>query len=472
MEASAAAASAAERLDPPRAVVIRTGGCDRRRVTDSAGVRAALLGTMVGLQAGWLLTRSRLIGAPLLDPVTLGPLGFSLAAAAAIALLPARAVAAADLALGSLARRDRLALAIVAGLALVVGLAGAAVQQPASWDERFLLPAARLVADHGLGRLFAEYAEMTWLGPNHPPLAVVLYGLVLRHFGPDPYALRVVAALFGAATVVASVLLVRRLLGRQIALLAGLVLLSSPLFVRMSSAAMNDILVTFSFVVSLNLALRLARRPGPATDVLLGLAIGTGLLTKYTMVFVFPVIVAVLWCEGALLERRRELALAIALSLAMVAAWLGGALVLGILGEQQAFVSYALGVGPGSRRRLWYPLDGLLTKLPSGLGIYDLPLLALGAMAALERRGRALWLIGLWIALLIVPLVATLPDNRYFLPTYPAFAALIALGLGRLGTLRVRALALSWLLCAATLAYYAQIDLTRRAFLFRTLLGS
>ena len=63
-----------------------------------------------------------------------------------------------------------------------------------------------------------------------------------------------------------------------------------------------------------------------------------------------------------------------------------------------------------------------------------------------------------------------MPDNRYFLPAYPAIAMLGAHGLSRLGAGRGRALLLAALLCAVTLAYYAQVDLAQRAFLFRTLI--
>ncbi|MFM7734589.1 MAG: hypothetical protein ACKPBU_01215, partial [Alphaproteobacteria bacterium] len=95
-----------------------------------------------------------------------------------------------------------------------------------------------------------------------------------------------------------------------------------------------------------------------------------------------------------------------------------------------------------------------------------------GGVAAFARSGGAsARLLAAWVALVSLPLLVTLPDNRYFLPAYPALSIVAARGAEPLGAERVRVLVLGWLLCAAALAFYAQVDLGDRALLFSTLFG-
>lgn len=433
----------------------------------SAG--AVFLAIMALLEALWLAVRSHIAGTP--DGPTVAVLvGLSLASGVAVALLPRRAAQTLGRGLSAAARSDAAALGGLAVAALAAGLASAWTQQPFSWDERLVFDAARIAAERGPGSFFTTYAEIPWLGRNHPPLAVLIYAVAMRLVGPDLFALRLVAVAFGVATTLLCFAILRRLLGRDIALLAALTLLSSPLYNRMCSAAMNDVVVTFFFVCAVRLALRLARQPGStATTLWLGVALGAGMLTKYTMVVAYPVVVAVLWAERALLARWRELAIAVVLSLAMLAIWLVEAADVGALEGQRQWVSFATGRATSSASGARYALDGLFTKLPSGLGVYNLPALVAGAATLLARRDPAARLLALWVGLVCAPLLLTLPDNRYFLPAYPALAAVVAIGVDRLRAGRVRVLLLAWLLCAVTLAYYARVDLSHRAFLFRWL---
>jgi len=329
----------------------------------------------------------------------------------------------------------------------------------------------------------------------------------MRVLGPGLFPLRLIAVVAGGATAATCLAIACRLTERRIALLAVLLLLASPLFDRMCSAAMNDIFVTLCFAVSVLLTLRLSEGPptaasatpssaastdGRSTDdastddastggagerprsairlaVLLGLVLGIGLLVKYTMLLAYPVAAAIAGLHGRLIQRRREWAIALAISLAIFGAWLLAAWHLGVMEAQARWTSTMAGQTTRSLRGSFYALDALFTKLPSGFGVYSLPLLALGVAGRAALARRTVHILGAWIALVCVPLLFTLPDNRYFLPAYPALAILGAVGLERLGEERVRALALAWLLCAITLAYYAGVDLKQRAFLFRTL---
>jgi hypothetical protein len=65
-------------------------------------------------------------------------------------------------------------------------------------------------------------------------------------------------------------------------------------------------------------------------------------------------------------------------------------------------------------------------------------------------------------------LLLTLPDNRYFLPAFPAVALVGAQALAGRPRWSARVLLLAFLLCAVTLAFYARIDLAQHAGVFGT----
>jgi hypothetical protein len=178
---------------------------------------------------------------------------------------------------------------------------------------------------------------------------------------------------------------------------------------------------------------------------------------------------AILLVDGQVARRWREVGIALAIALLLFGAWIAFAWSIGVLAGQSEWTGRMVGVTTRSIRGMRYGLEAILTKLPSGLGIYNVPLLLLGVAGGTALAGRTALLLAFWIAFVSVPLLLSLPDNRYFLPAYPALTIVAAVGLGRLGSERTRALALSVLLCAATLAYFATVDLTQPAFLLRYL---
>jgi hypothetical protein len=73
-------------------------------------------------------------------------------------------------------------------------------------------------------------------------------------------------------------------------------------------------------------------------------------------------------------------------------------------------------------------LNSLLTRLPSGLGAYSLPLILLGLWQLVFRTPRKSsdWYVLLWIAMTSFLIILTLPDHRYFMVIFPAFAIAMA----------------------------------------------
>jgi 4-amino-4-deoxy-L-arabinose transferase-like glycosyltransferase len=257
-----------------------------------------------------------------------------------------------------------------------------------------------------------------------------------------------------------------RLAPRRTAFLGALALLSCPLFVRIGGAAMNDGILTAFFVAAVLLAFRLAEAPSAGRAAALGTVIGFGFLVKYTILLAVPVVAVVLIVLPTARVPLRHVALAALLALLPTAFWLGAAAQIGVLTGQKAWLQRAAGVSLRGSFGERFLLDALVAKLPSALGTYNLPLIALGAAAVLRQRLWQGMLLFAWVALVFVPLILTLPDNRYFLPSFPALALLAAIALDGGARARFRPLLLALVLCALVVAYYLQADVTIHASLF------
>jgi len=421
------------------------------------------LAAMVALQAAFLVVRARPYGEAG-RPLLLLVVGLSVAAGLAVAVVPERAGARLfELLCRAAESRGRATLVLVAA-GLSLGVVGVLTQQVPSWDEESVLWAATVCGVEGVQALWARYGENAWLGPQHPPLVPLLYGAVTAVFGPHLKLLRLVNLLFACGTLVAVLAIFERLLDRRTALVTALLLLASPLFVRIATAATNDMPLTFFFVLAVLLALRLERHERDVDAVALGVVLGLGLLVKYTMVLVVPVLVAFAWRLGRLTLARRHAPVVLGIAAAFLLLWLDHAYAIGILGAQQERLGRLATIG---MRAPGWALDAVLTKTPSALGLGVVPWVALGGVAALRRRGEGDVLLLSWIALVAVPLLLTLPDNRYFLPAFPPLAALGAGALVARPRWAFHVLALAWLLCAITFLFYARIDLGEKVFLFR-----
>jgi hypothetical protein len=176
------------------------------------------------------------------------------------------------------------------------------------------------------------------------------------------------------------------------------------------------------------------------------------------------VLLAFAWRLGRLPLARRHAPVVLGIALALLLVWLDHAYAIGILGAQQERLGRLATI---ARRSPGWALDAVFTKTPSALGLGVLPWVAVGVLAALHRRTTADSVALLWIGLVFVPLLLTLPDNRYFLPAFPALTGLAAVVLVSRPRWAGHVLLLAWLLCAITFWFYARIDLGERVFLFR-----
>ena len=124
--------------------------------------------------------------------------------------------------------------------------------------------------------------------------------------------------------------------------------------------------------------------------------------------------------------------------------WLGYAAYHGLLeGQFQNLLHHAGSTLTTSWGVRWL-FESVFLRLPSGIGIYNVPLLLLGGWLLVWQRSRSDLFLLVWMSAVCLPLIFTLPGPRYFFPAFPAFALTMIQGLGWVqeGAARVVLLAL------------------------------
>jgi 4-amino-4-deoxy-L-arabinose transferase-like glycosyltransferase len=347
------------------------------------------------------------------------------------------------------------------------GLVFAVSENRSFSDELEIAAIARFIDEAGVAAFFGRYAEFPWLGTRHPPLGPLMYGAVAGVLGPDLLALRLLSVACGVGLVAVTFVLGRTVYDRTTGLVAASLLVAMPYFVRLSGVAMFDVTLALLFTLTILLVASDSSRR-LSRGLALGALIGTGLLLKYAMLLVYPVVVVWLAARRRLRESFGMLMVAVAVSGSLLGAWLFFSSRLGVLDQQarqvQFFVSYATTHG----RTLRWMLESLLTRLPSAIGVYLAPVLLYGVIGAWRRRDEADVCLLLSVACIAVPLVLTLPDPRYFLPAFPLLAILGARAAREMPpTDSARLLLLIWLQALGSLVLFWGWERQTRLFLLR-----
>jgi len=430
-----------------------------------------LLATMIALQLVWLVTiwvtgvASSWQKLPLL-------LAYTVVAGVVVSLMPAGLLSRARQLGERLLRDERLLVLTLCVVVLVPGVIYVNLQ-PLGPDEGSLFNASKIVALEGVARFFADYAGIPWLGRQHPPLVPLIYGFTMRIFGTNLIVIRSASLLLVAATTLITYLLGSELYDRRTGFLAGGLLLSFPIFLRNGTGALTDIPVTFFFALAMFLTQHLLRTPTYRLSIAIGLVIGGGLLSKYTMVLIYPVLLSYFVTSGMFRRFKLHLGILTLASAGILATWLVYAGQIGVLTTQWATITGYAGVSLTTDGRLlgmtmWrmkYRLEALLTRLPSNWGVYNIPMLLLGGSHLIRRRCRSDLFVLLWIAIVSLLLILTLPDHRYFMPTVPALAILMARGLRRIPAAIHQAVLLALLYCGGALYLYVDWHRARHLFL-------
>lgn len=258
---------------------------------------------------------------------------------------------------------------------------------------------------------FAEVLTQ-YVGDVKHPLYAVLTNRVMAIFGEAPWALRLVAVVFGAASVPALYFFARTIVSRREALLAAALLTLSYHHVWFSQNARGYTMLVFFTLVSTTLMLRALDSGRRSTWIWFGVAAALGVYTHLTMVFaVGGQALATLW---ALATRRERLggrawtgaalgfATAGALALALYAPILSSVVdyFLNKPSELRGVSSTTWALGEAVRvLRLGLGATGVLGVLVIAVGLVTL---AAGAIDLLRRHTTAALAMSIPVALTIL----------------------------------------------------------------------
>lgn len=134
--------------------------------------------------------------------------------------------------------------------------------------------------------------ELAWGYYSKPPLIAWILRLSTAIGGDAPFWIRLPLPLIHAGTAVLVALIARRLHGARVGGIAGFAYAGLPAVALASLLVSTDTPMLFCFALALLAWLHLAERRSGPWAIVLGLAVGTGLLAKYAMVY-FPVSAAV-----------------------------------------------------------------------------------------------------------------------------------------------------------------------------------
>jgi 4-amino-4-deoxy-L-arabinose transferase-like glycosyltransferase len=263
-----------------------------------------------------------------------------------------------------------------------------------------------------------------WRMDFPPAIALVAEG-VRATLGDSLQAIRLVPALAGTAVLVLAAVIARELGGgRRAQGLAALAVLASPLFLRSANLFQPVVLDQLAWTAALYALVRLCREPSRHGWLLLGGALGLGLLVKFSAAFVGVAIALALLVAGRRLLTTPWPWIAALLALAIGSPSLVGQLRLGfpVLGQMADLRA--------SQLERVTPLDFFAGQLLWG----PATLLGLAGLAALLldgrlRRFRAVGWACVWVFMILLVLHG---KSYYAGPVYPTLIAAGAVELERL----------------------------------------
>ena len=150
-----------------------------------------------------------------------------------------------------------------------------------------------------------------------------------------------------------------------------------------------------------------------------GLALGLGILSKYPMVLVYPVLGYLFWTSDRGAARAR-LAFLVSVSVAIALAWLGLSFHIGIFQLQSGTLTgFSLSVAETIWGK-WMFLEVATTRVPSALGVYSLPalIMARGLDQLPQATEKGLWLLLVECALALYLFVDWSRASHLFIDEY------------------------------------------------------
>jgi 4-amino-4-deoxy-L-arabinose transferase-like glycosyltransferase len=380
----------------------------------------------------------------------------------------------------------------IAATVLIVGTAVAYLLNLSSngWANSFYSAAVQAGSQSWEAFFFGSSDAANSITVDKPPMSLWLMELSVRVFGLNSWAILVPQVLLGAASVALMWRTVRRQVGPEAGLLAGLVLAVTPVAALMFRFNNPDALLVLLMIAAVWAMLRAVEDGRTRWLVLVGVFVGFGFLTKQLQVMlVVPPIAATYLFAGPVSVRARIGQLFVSLGAMIVAAgwwiaivelwpassrpWIGGSqnnsileLTLGynglgrLNGEETGSVTPGGGTGGGS---MWGE-TGITRMFDSSQGgqiAWLIPAALIIGVAAIVLRGRApradarraalvVW--GLWLLVtgLTFSFMAGIFHSYYTVALAPAVAAVV--GMGSVALWRAREQYWTRLVLAAALA--------------------
>jgi len=268
-----------------------------------------------------------------------------------------------------------------------------------------------------------------------PPLETWLRTATYKAFGPTELSTRLPSAILGLLTLWILMLTARTLWGSRVAVFAGLVLLTTPLFFGQARSAAGEpsAILALTLVAS---GLLLAER-GTSRRVIwayLGVGFLVGFLSKglYGPLLFTVLAAATPLVEGATRPSRWLPAIVFGALTGLLALWVLNSSPDGFAGQFR-FTLPLFSEGPTVHARNF---DLALREI--GFGLYPwapLAVIALGAALfhAVKKRDSALLIVGMWFVVPTVLMMVTLKSyNQLIWPAVPAAAIAVALLLEQL----------------------------------------
>jgi hypothetical protein len=321
--------------------------------------------------------------------------------------------------------------------------ASAPQRQPFATRPVLLLAAAKLaihvltnlISPYGIHRdaflYFAMGRHLKLFRMDFPP-AIAILAQVERLFGTSLVAARIVPALAGTAILVLAALIARELGGgRRTQVFTALTAITVPLFMRPSNLFQPVVLDQLWWTLGFYALARIGRDDAPRWWIVLGVAGGLGLLTKFSILF-FGLAVLVGLAVSPLRRSLRTPWPWVALAIALV---LGSPSVIG-----QVRLNFPVVEQMADLRRVQLgrvtPWDFLGNQLLLGPATV-VALVGLGFLL----RARDMWAfrqIG-WTSAVVLLLLLALHGKAYYIgPIYPALYAAAWVALSRISTAGAR----------------------------------
>lgn len=331
-----------------------------------------------------------------------------------------------------------------------------------TWDEAVYANVAREAAH--TGRLFILYhCGKPWL--DKPPLYIWCTVLFYRVLGVNEMTSRLTSGIFGIATILLVYVFVKAMNRRGAAIMAALLLLAAPHYLRFAKTAWLD--ATLTFFITLMIYLFWLGQERPRCLTWFGIALALGYFTKGSGVFLGPIIVFFysIFSGKSRLLIKREFITGIALAVFIILAW--------------HFAQY-LAIGPQALDGLKLHSQRIGTVLDGHKGGFDFYVKAIydknkpwavlfyAALIyvfwlAVRKKDRAAILVCAWsIGTFMIYTLMKTKLNWYILPVYPALAISAGIFLDSVFTGKTRyfilAVILSGMLIQVPFSYAFKLD--------------